>query len=315
MTNSSFSGNSAISFGGGIYNSDTVSLRNTIVANSPSGGNCSGTITNGGNNLDSGDTCGWGSNNGSLSNIDPKLGPLAANGGPTQTMALLPGSPAINAGADPGCPATDQRGVARPQGAHCDIGAYEAPTLTMLKSGGAADGWVLESSETSNQGGTINATVATFILGDTANRRQYRSILHFNTSSLPDNAVITRVVLKIRKHSLTGTDPFTTHGKIAIDIRQGPFSQNAALQPTDFQALASKVGAGVIANTPVAGGWYIVRLNAAAQAFVNRTGATQLRLRFQRDDDNDAVADFLRFYSGNAAAANRPVLVVEYYVP
>jgi hypothetical protein len=53
------------------------------------------------------------------------LGPLADNGGPTQTHALLPGSPAIDAGDNTACPATDQRGVTRPLGAACDIGAYE----------------------------------------------------------------------------------------------------------------------------------------------------------------------------------------------
>jgi len=75
-----------------------------------------------------------------LSNTDPMLGPLADNGGPTLTYLPLPGSPAINAippaacvwddDGDPGTPevpiATDQRGVARPQGAGCDIGAVEA---------------------------------------------------------------------------------------------------------------------------------------------------------------------------------------------
>jgi hypothetical protein len=50
------------------------------------------------------------------------LAPLADNRGPTQTMALLPGSPAINAGDNITCPETDQRGVARPQGSQCDIG-------------------------------------------------------------------------------------------------------------------------------------------------------------------------------------------------
>jgi len=57
--------------------------------------------------------------------IDPKLGPLADNGGPTRTHALLLGSPAIDAASTPGCPSTDQRGVLRPQGAACDIGSYE----------------------------------------------------------------------------------------------------------------------------------------------------------------------------------------------
>ena len=53
------------------------------------------------------------------------IGPLADNGGPTQTHALLAGSPAIDAGDDAACPAVDQRGVARPQGSHCDTGSVE----------------------------------------------------------------------------------------------------------------------------------------------------------------------------------------------
>lgn len=57
--------------------------------------------------------------------IDPRLGPLADNGGPTRTHALLLGSPAIDAASTPDCPLTDQRGVLRPQGTACDIGSYE----------------------------------------------------------------------------------------------------------------------------------------------------------------------------------------------
>jgi CSLREA domain-containing protein len=57
--------------------------------------------------------------------IDPRLGPLADKGGPTETHALLLGSPAIDAASTPACPTTDQRGVLRPQGAACDIGSYE----------------------------------------------------------------------------------------------------------------------------------------------------------------------------------------------
>jgi beta-glucanase (GH16 family) len=58
---------------------------------------------------------------------DAGIGALASNGGPTLTHALLPGSPALDAGDDTACPATDQRGIARPQGPHCDVGSYEAP--------------------------------------------------------------------------------------------------------------------------------------------------------------------------------------------
>ena len=58
--------------------------------------------------------------------LDPLLGPLQDNGGPTFTHALLPGSPAIDHIPAENCEVTtDQRGVARPQGAACDIGAYE----------------------------------------------------------------------------------------------------------------------------------------------------------------------------------------------
>ena len=77
-----------------------------------------------GNNLDSDGTCGL-TGAGDLPNTDPLLGPLAANGGPTLTHALLPGNTAIDTGDDDSCPATDQRGVVRPPRAACEIGAYE----------------------------------------------------------------------------------------------------------------------------------------------------------------------------------------------
>ena len=135
ITNSTFSGNSAGSLGGAISTVlFTANLLNTIVANSPSGGNCSAWIFNGGNNIDDGTTCGWGSTDGSMSNTDPSLGALVDNGGPTQTFALLPGSPAIDGvtfNAPNGAPATDQRGWIRPIDSDLDgtplfdIGAYE----------------------------------------------------------------------------------------------------------------------------------------------------------------------------------------------
>jgi CSLREA domain-containing protein len=317
ITNSTFSGNSAGSSGGGIYKAigtGTITLKNTIVANSTAGENCAGMFTNGGNNLDSGASCSWGSNNGSQSNTNPKLGPLASNGGLTQTTALLPGSPAIDTGTDAGCPGTDQRGKPRPQGTHCDIGAYESPTVTTLRSGGAQDGGVLETSENSNQGGAINPAALSFVLGDHASNRQHRAILHFDTSSLPDNASVARVTLKIKRGGTSFTDPFNTLGNVVVDIRQGAFGSLEALQAADFQAPASKPAAGLIPNKPTAG-WYATRLKATAHPFVNLTGATQLRLRFQLDDDNDLEWDAMAFYSGDAAVANRPVLVIEYYVP
>ena len=131
ITNSTFSGNSASSgTGAGVYSNNVggATLRNTIVANSVGAANCFGAITNGGNNIDDGTTCGWGTASGSRSSTNPLLGALANNGGPTQTFALLTSSPAIDGvtfSAPNGAPSTDQRGVARPQGVRYDIGAFE----------------------------------------------------------------------------------------------------------------------------------------------------------------------------------------------
>ena len=96
---------------------------NCILAfNAPS--NCSGAPTDAGHNLSSDASCAF-TGAGSRTNLNPMFGPLANNGGPTLTMALLPGSPAIDTGLAVGAPTTDQRGVARPQGPGVDIGAFE----------------------------------------------------------------------------------------------------------------------------------------------------------------------------------------------
>jgi len=125
-----------LGLGGGIFNnfSSTTILQNSIVANSPSGGNCAGTIDSSGYNLSSDGTCNF-NNAGDLNNVDPLLGPLENNGGPTYTQALLPRSPAIDAGNPSGCTdeqghllKIDQRGYPRPDKEDtggCDMGAYE----------------------------------------------------------------------------------------------------------------------------------------------------------------------------------------------
>jgi len=177
----------------------------------------------------------------------------------------------------------------------------------------ANDGYVIESSENSNIGGGIDATSATFYVGDNAEDRQFRAILDFNTASLPDNAVIVRATLKIRRLSVTGTDPFLTHQNLMVDIKGGTFGRGV-LEVPDYQAEASLDTAGLFANAP-ADNWFSATMTEPALEFINKTGETQFRLRFQLDDNDDMSADTIKFYSGDAAtAAYRPVLVVEYYV-
>jgi len=181
IENSTISGNTVLNFGsgGGIWNAtsavlivvaDTISrnsaligggidsyfgtvrIASTIMADQSAGGNCSGPfIYDGGYNLDDGTTCGFSTANHSLSSANPLLDPLGLqnNGGPTETIALETGSPVIDAipsGVN-GCGttvATDQRGVSRPQGPRCDIGAYEVaqatPTQLLAALGNAVIG-------------------------------------------------------------------------------------------------------------------------------------------------------------------------------
>jgi uncharacterized repeat protein (TIGR01451 family)/CSLREA domain-containing protein len=146
VVSSTISGNSALIAGGIDNYAGTVTAKNTILAaNTGASPNCV-FVSDGGYNLDDGSSCNFSTANNSLSNTDPLLDPagLKDNGGPTQTIAVEPGSPAIDAipVAANRCGTTittDQRGVPRPQGSGCDIGAFEfvppPADLSITKSG------------------------------------------------------------------------------------------------------------------------------------------------------------------------------------
>jgi photosystem II stability/assembly factor-like uncharacterized protein len=193
----------------------------------------------------------------------------------------------------------------------------QVATTATFTSLAAEDGWILESGHTSNKGGTLNATATTLRLGDDRAKKQYRAILSFNTGAgLPDTAVITGVTLRLKRQGVSGGgNPVTTFRGFDLDIRNGVFG-TAALKTSDFGAAASRTF-GPFKPSPV-GGWYSFDLTGA-KASVNRlstqAGRTQLRLRFKIDDNSNKVANYLSLFSGNAAAAARPQLLVTYYVP
>jgi CSLREA domain-containing protein len=134
--------------GGGIHNlsqgsagsTATTNLKNTIFANNTSenffnmaSGSTTATLNSQGNNISSDMSATSALNQpGDQNNVNPALAPLGNYGGPTQTHALLCSSPAINAGANTGAPATDQRGVARPISGTVDIGAFEANPVRIV---------------------------------------------------------------------------------------------------------------------------------------------------------------------------------------
>ncbi len=146
IINSTITNNHAFKAGGGLNSGQDyapvvpaplwpfrVHLRNTIIAGNTATrpGDChvsAMVIESLGHNLAGDDSC-FLTAPGDLPRRDPQLGALADNGGPTQTLALRAGSPAIDAASAQDCPKADQRGVARPQGSGCDVGAveYQAP--------------------------------------------------------------------------------------------------------------------------------------------------------------------------------------------
>ncbi|NLD74013.1 MAG: hypothetical protein GX649_15025, partial [Chloroflexi bacterium] len=142
-------GGSSTADGQGISAYGPLSLANSIVAYSTGGTDCyAPTATTNGRNLVEDGSCG------NLSG-DPLLATLQWNGGDTQTLALMPGSPAVDAGATSGCPATDQRGMSRPQGTGCDLGAFEAGPPFGLPSGAQTDA----ATSVGPTGATLNGLV------------------------------------------------------------------------------------------------------------------------------------------------------------
>ncbi len=121
--------NNGTDYGGGI-SANTATLINTLLSRNPTGGNCatvSSSIIDGGHNLDDANTCNF-TNTGSLTNANPLLGPYKVNlpGLAVSTFGFPYNSPAVDGGDPSVCPSTDMRGIRRPIGARCDIGAYEA---------------------------------------------------------------------------------------------------------------------------------------------------------------------------------------------
>ena len=162
LTHTTVASNTAASGGNGIQTEGgTVHLRNTLVAHNGIT-NCNVGLTSDGYNLEDDTTCGL-AGAGDQQSTDPLLGPLADNGGDTQTYALLSGSPAIDAAGCLGGVTTDQRGIPRPQGSQCDIGAYEVEqaelSLAKTVDDGTPDpGQLITYTITVDNSGALTAT-------------------------------------------------------------------------------------------------------------------------------------------------------------
>ncbi len=111
---------------------------------------------------------------------------------------------------------------------------------------------------------------------------------------MPDTAVIAKVTLKIKKQNIAGGGNPVTIFQAATSKTYGPFKPAAV------------------------NNWYSIDLTNG-KAYINKLaangGLTQIRLRFKLDDNNNAIANYLSLFSGNAPTASRPQLIVDYYIP
>jgi hypothetical protein len=194
-------------------------------------------------------------------------------------------------------------------------GAGGAVTVTFT-SQGANDGRTWESTETSNVGGgfvSSDTSTSAIRVGDLTTDRSYRSVLSFDTSSIPDTATITAATVRLVRGTISGTNPFTLLGTCQVDIRNGFFGTAATLASADFEAAATATAVASLSNPTANGSASTGALNAAGLAAINKTGATQLKLYFTIDDNDDNGYDYIGFYGGEAStAANRPTLSVTY---
>jgi hypothetical protein len=183
-------------------------------------------------------------------------------------------------------------------------------------SAAAEDGRLWEVGETTNTGGGGNSTdntTASLRVGDTNADEQYKTLVSFDTSSIPDTATITSATLRLVRGTLSGTSPFSTHGSCVADIVTGGFGGSTAFAFADWQAAATATSVATMSNPTANGSASTGNLNAAGLAAINKIGTTQLRLTFTLDDNDDLGYDYIGFYSGeNTTTSNKPQLTVTY---
>lgn len=185
------------------------------------------------------------------------------------------------------------------------------PTTVSFTSTTGEDGWVLESSATSSVGGTLAA--GKIRIGDDASNRQYVGILSFDTSAIPDGAIITSATLQVKRDGMYNTSPFTTHGACNVAVSNGGFNGSAVLQAADFQAAATANAVTTMSEPLTNGALSTGNLNASGCAAINKTGKTQFRLSFTQGDNGDSGADYLQCNASNDIdPAKRPTLTVTY---
>jgi hypothetical protein len=164
----------------------------------------------------------------------------------------------------------------------------ENPTATFVSQGGSNDGWA----------DGVNAGISTIKIGDDSTNLT-QGIVSFDTSSLPDNAIVTAASLYMLRDSATGSNPFTGTflGNPVVDVVNGTFGA-PVVEASDATAAATANNVGCVHGT-VSDQYYALRvdLQTAGLSAINNSGLTQMRLGFEM---TDIGTDQVNFYAGDA---------------
>jgi hypothetical protein len=179
-----------------------------------------------------------------------------------------------------------------------------------FKSIALHDGFILEKNETAGTGLIKYPNLAYLRVGDDEKKRQYRAILSFNTAALPDGAMIASGFIKLKKNTATPGDIFNKLGLLKLYVGTPSFGTVLGLESIDFNSPA--IIAGTFSKTAILG-WYKAKLLSTSLSNVSTTAKTQYRVQFTKDDNNNTVADYMRFYSGETGS--KPTLFLKYYIP
>lgn len=199
--------------------------------------------------------------------------------------------------------------------------ALPAPQSTIFTSIAFEDGHVLESAQDSGVGGSVSNGEWTFRLGDDASNRAYRQFLSFDTSTLPDDAIVVEATLGItRIGNPVGTIPIgvadSEWGSLFVDLAAPGFG-SSFLTGGDWQAAATEEAVSRFAWPAYSNGQTIYsRLDDQHTPLVSTEDRTQFRVRYENDDDGDFTADYMSYATSNHPSSSlRPTLDVKYYVP